>query len=48
MDYMIWYQMQEMINPGYLRRMERRIERENDQQFWLPPTSIVQTGGGFR
>lgn len=48
MDYLVWYQMQEMVNPGYLRRMERRIERENDQTFWLPPTSIVQTGGGFR
>jgi len=48
MDYLIWYQLQETINPGYLRRMERRIERENDQTYWLPPTSIVQTGGGFR
>jgi hypothetical protein len=48
MDYMIWYQAQEMINPGYLRRMERRVKRENDQTFWLPPTSVVQTGGGFR
>ena len=48
MDYLIWFQLQEMSNPGYLRRMERRIERENDQTFWLPPTSIVKTGGGFR
>ena len=48
MDYLIWYQLQETVNPGYLRRMERRIERENNQEFWLPPSSIVKTGGGFR
>lgn len=48
MDYLIWYQLQETVNPGYLRRMERRIERENNQQYWLPPTSIIQTGGGLR
>jgi len=48
MDYLIWYQLQETINPGYLRRMERRVERENNQGYWLPPSSIVQTGGGFQ
>lgn len=48
MDYLIWYQLQESINPGYLRRMERRIERENNQTFWLPPSDVIQTGGGFR
>lgn len=48
MDYMIWYQLQEAINPGYLRRMERRIERENNQEYWLPPSSVVKTGGGFK
>lgn len=48
MDYLIWYQLQETVNPGYLRRMERRIERENNQEFWMPPSSIIATGGGFR
>ena len=48
MNYLIWYQLQETINPGYLRRMERRAKNQNDQTFWLPPSSIVQTGGGFR
>lgn len=48
MDYLIWYQLQETINPGYLRRMERRIQRENNQTYWMPPSSIVATGGGFR
>lgn len=47
-DYLLWYQMQEAINPGYLRRMERRVKRDNDQEFWLPPSKIVAPGGGFR
>jgi len=48
LDYLVWYQLQEMQNPGYLRRMERRIERENNQEYIVPPSSIVATGGGFR
>jgi hypothetical protein len=48
MDYLIWYQLQEAINPGYLRRMERRVERENGTKFTIRPSSIIATGGGFR
>ncbi|MCP4206972.1 MAG: hypothetical protein GY767_07995 [Shimia sp.] len=48
MDYLVWYQMQEMVNPGYLRRMERRVKRENNQTYWMPPSSVVKRGGGFK
>mgnify|MGYP001594006474 CR=1 FL=1 len=48
LDYLILYQMQESINPGYLRRMERRIEKENGQKFFLPPSSAIPYGGGSR
>ena len=48
LDYMLWYQLQEAINPGYLRRMERRVKRDQNQTYWMPPSSIVATGGGFR
>lgn len=48
LDYAVWYQLQEMQNPGYLRRMERRVKRENNQEYIVPPSSIVATGGGFR
>ena len=48
MDYAVWYQLQEMQNPGYLRRMERRVKRENNQEYIVPPSSIIATGGGFR
>jgi len=39
LDHMIIYQLQEAVNPGYLRRLERRATRENDQQWWAPPTA---------
>lgn len=48
LDYLALYHIQEWLNPGYLRRMERRIARENNQSFILAPTSVVATGGGFR
>ena len=37
-NYLALYPLQEHLNPGYLRRMERRIERDNQQTFWLSPT----------
>ena len=37
-NYLALYPIQESLNPGYLQRMQRRIERENAQTFWLPPT----------
>lgn len=38
LDYLLIYDMQESLNPGYLGRMERRIEKENNGQMWLSPT----------
>jgi len=48
MDYMIWYQLQEMLNPGYLGRMERRVKKQLNQDFIVRPSSVVQRGGGFK
>lgn len=42
MDYLILYRMQEAMNPGFLHRMERRVERENHQTFYLPPTQYAR------
>jgi len=42
LDYLIVYQAQEMMNPGYLRRMERRVRKGNNQEFWLPPSQAVR------
>jgi len=41
-DYMLLYRLQEELDPGYLRRMERRIERDNKQSFWLQPSDAVK------
>lgn len=42
LNYMFLYQVQESMSPGTLRRMEQKIERENGQTFWLPPSEAVQ------
>lgn len=36
-DYLIGYELFEMMNPGYFNRMKRRVERENEQTFWASP-----------
>jgi len=46
MDYLFLYQLQESLNPGYLSRLERSIMRENNQQFYVPPSQAVPYGGG--
>ena len=47
-DYLFLYQLQEMVNPGYLSRLEQRIMRDNNQTFFLPPSRAVPYGGGGR
>lgn len=41
LDYLILYRIQESMNPGSLRRMERRIKEENNQEFIIPPSEVV-------
>lgn len=42
LNYLILYRLQETMNPGYLRRMEQQVERDNGQGFLLRPTSVSQ------
>lgn len=42
LDYLILYHIQEALNPGYLKRMERRIKKENNQEFMLPPSQVIR------
>lgn len=42
LDYLIFYRIQESMNPGYLRRMERRIEEQNAQTFVFQPSEVVR------
>ena len=48
LDYLFLYQLQEMVNPGYLSRLERRIMTENDQEFFIRPSRAIPRGGGDR
>ena len=38
LDYLFIYGLMEKTNPGYLRRMERRMQRDSEQQFYFPPS----------
>ena len=38
LDYLILYDVQEAISPGSLRRMERRLKKEQGKEFILPPS----------
>ena len=40
-DWLVGYQLFEMINPGYYRRMKRRVERENNQTLWMRPWGVA-------
>lgn len=40
LDYSVLYPMAETLNPGFLDRYERRVEREQGQRFWAPPTAV--------
>lgn len=42
LDYLFLHQISEWLNPGSLRRMERRVEKENAQTFWLRPSEAVR------
>jgi len=39
LDYFVLHRLQEAMNPGYLRRYEEKIKKENNQTFWLRPTA---------
>lgn len=42
LDYLVVYRIQEMMNPGYLGRMERRIQQDNGQTFLLRPSEVAR------
>ena len=41
MEYLFIYGILEHNSPGYLRRMERRLEKESGQEFFFPPTQYA-------
>lgn len=49
LDHLIFQQAQEMVSPGYLRRMEQRAQREFKQRYWWKPgTDLPQRAPDWR
>jgi hypothetical protein len=42
LNYLVLYRIQEWLNPGAMKRMERRIAKENGQTFLVPPSTVVR------
>ena len=45
LDYLILYNIKEWQSPGYLRRMERRLKKDHNQRFYIPPSRVIKRGG---
>ena len=41
-DYLFMYELQEAMNPGYLRRFERNITDETGAEWWLRPSEVAR------
>lgn len=41
LNYMFLWQVQEALNPGSVRRMERTIAQQQHQTFWLSPSRAI-------
>jgi hypothetical protein len=41
LNYLVWYRLQDWINPGYLSRMEERMKKDQGTQFWLSPQKVA-------
>ena len=41
-DYLFMYELTEFANPGYFKRMERRMKKETGQEFYFPPSQYVR------
>ena len=42
LDYLFLYRLQEMVNPGVLKRRERRLKKEKGQEYFIPPSEVVR------
>jgi hypothetical protein len=48
MNYLVWYQLQEAVNPGYLKRVENTVEQEGQEYIIKPSNHVRYGGGGFK
>jgi hypothetical protein len=47
-DYLFLYAIQDQLNPGFLRRYERQVEKDNNQRFLYPPSDYDKAFSQFR
>ena len=40
-DYLIGYQVKEMLDPGYFERMKQKHEEKRGQSYYLKPGSLI-------
>jgi len=45
MDYLVFYNLQEMIDPGSLYRMEKAVKSHTGQEYSVPPSDVIAYGG---
>lgn len=48
LDWLVIYHLQELASPGYLRRTQRRLKKEYNQEFIVPPAAHISRGGGWK
>lgn len=39
-DYLIYYRLQEWLNPGYLARHEQTMKQKQGTEYWLKPSQV--------
>jgi hypothetical protein len=44
-DYLVFYNLQEMLDPGSLDRMQKSIRNNTGQEFNIPPSDVIPSGG---
>lgn len=42
MDYLLWWQMAEYLNPGFARRYEQRVREDTGQEYFVRPVEAVR------
>ena len=48
-DHLLFNTAQEALNPGYLRRMENRLQRQNNTSWWWAPSApLPESAPDFR
>ena len=48
LDWTLLYHVREWMSPGTLRRMERKMKKDFNQDMLISPSRHIRKGGGFR